>query len=132
VGTERFDPTCGRSPIGRKLRYPILDNGTFGLGWNGASPCHSYGHRDIETRQVSSRRGRCSQYLPRAFESTSSGLRDCYALLWDPKLSKVVGLAGSGCSPKSLSLENVRSRSKNGVIPKLGGSRSLIGGPMGL
>ena len=54
-------------------------------------------------------------------EPTSSGLGgDCYAMVWDPKMSKVVGLAGSGRSPKSLSLETVRARSKDGVIPKLG------------
>jgi gamma-glutamyltranspeptidase / glutathione hydrolase len=54
-------------------------------------------------------------------EPTSSGLGgDCYAMLWDPKMGKVVGLAGSGRSPRSLSLETVRSRSKGGVIPKLG------------
>ena len=54
-------------------------------------------------------------------EPTSSGLGgDCYAMVWDPKVSKVVGLAGSGRSPKSLSLETVRARSKDGVIPKLG------------
>lgn len=54
-------------------------------------------------------------------EPTSSGLGgDCYAMVWDPKLNKVVGLAGSGRSPKSLSLETVRQRAVNGVIPKLG------------
>ena len=54
-------------------------------------------------------------------EPTSCGLGgDCYAMIWDPKLSKVVGLAGSGRSPKSLSLETVRQRAVNGVIPKLG------------
>lgn len=54
-------------------------------------------------------------------EPTSSGLGgDCYAMVWDPKLGKVVSLAGSGHSPKSLSLETVRERSKNGVIPRLG------------
>jgi gamma-glutamyltranspeptidase/glutathione hydrolase len=54
-------------------------------------------------------------------EPTSSGLGgDCFAFVWDPKLGKVVSLAGSGRSPKSLSLETVRSRAKNGVIPKLG------------
>ncbi len=54
-------------------------------------------------------------------EPTSSGIGgDCYAMIWDPKISKVVGLAGSGRSPKSLSLEKVRARSKNGLIPKLG------------
>lgn len=54
-------------------------------------------------------------------EPTSSGLGgDCYAMVWDTKANKVVGLAGSGRSPKSLSLETVRSRAINGVIPKLG------------
>jgi gamma-glutamyltranspeptidase / glutathione hydrolase len=54
-------------------------------------------------------------------EPTSSGLGgDCYALLWDPKAGAVMGLAGSGRSPKSLSLETVRARAKNGVIPPLG------------
>ena len=54
-------------------------------------------------------------------EPTSSGLGgDCYAFVWDPKERKVEGLAGSGPSPKSLSLETVRSRAKNGAIPALG------------
>jgi gamma-glutamyltranspeptidase / glutathione hydrolase len=54
-------------------------------------------------------------------EPTSAGLGgDCYVLMWDPKLGKVVGLAGSGRSPKSLSLETARSRAKNGVLPSLG------------
>lgn len=54
-------------------------------------------------------------------EPTSAGLGgDCYVLMWDPKLGKVVGLAGSGRSPKSLSLEMARSRAKNGVLPSLG------------
>ncbi len=54
-------------------------------------------------------------------EPTSSGLGgDCYALLWDPKAGEVMGLAGSGRSPKSLTLDTVRARSKNGVIPPLG------------
>jgi gamma-glutamyltranspeptidase/glutathione hydrolase len=54
-------------------------------------------------------------------EPTSSGLGgDCYALLWDSKAGEVMGLAGSGRSPKSLSLETVRARAKHGVIPPLG------------
>ena len=45
-------------------------------------------------------------------EPTSSGLGgDCYIMLWDPKLAKVVGLAGSGRSPQGLTLETVRARS---------------------
>ena len=54
-------------------------------------------------------------------EPTSSGLGgDCYAMLWDPKQAKVVGLAGSGRSPQGLSLETVRARSPAGVLPKVG------------
>src|SRR5580698_6707968 len=54
-------------------------------------------------------------------EPTSSGLGgDCYAMIWDPKQAKVVGLAGSGRSPQGLSLETARSRAVNGVLPKLG------------
>jgi gamma-glutamyltranspeptidase / glutathione hydrolase len=61
--------------------------------------------------------GACLGFL----EPTGSGLGgDCYALLWDPKVAKVMGLAGSGRSPRSLSLETVRSRSKSGVIAAYG------------
>src|ERR1700759_2818065 len=54
-------------------------------------------------------------------EPTSSGIGgDCYAMIWDPKLNKVVSLAGSGRSPKALTLETVRARSPKGVIAPLG------------
>ncbi|HEY1987740.1 MAG TPA: gamma-glutamyltransferase family protein [Terracidiphilus sp.] len=54
-------------------------------------------------------------------EPTSSGLGgDCFAFVWDPKAGKVMSLAGSGRSPKSLTLDTVRARAKDGVIPKLG------------
>jgi gamma-glutamyltranspeptidase/glutathione hydrolase len=54
-------------------------------------------------------------------EPTSAGLGgDCYAMLWDPKASKVIGLAGSGRSPKSLSLALVREHSPKGMIAGLG------------
>lgn len=45
---------------------------------------------------------------------------DCYVMLWDPKTRQVMGLNGSGRSPKGLSLETVRARSKDGVIPSWG------------
>ncbi len=41
-------------------------------------------------------------------------------MVWDPKQRKVVGLAGSGRSPRALSLETVRSRAQNGQLPPLG------------
>ena len=54
-------------------------------------------------------------------EPTSSGLGgDCYAMVWDPKTKKVQGLAGSGESPRALTLEIARSRAKNGALPPLG------------
>lgn len=46
---------------------------------------------------------------------------DCFVLLWDPKTKKVMGLNGSGRSPKALSLETVRKRaSAKGTIPSYG------------
>ena len=45
---------------------------------------------------------------------------DCFVMLWDPKTKQVVGLNGSGRSPKGLSLETVRARAKNGMIPSYG------------
>ena len=54
-------------------------------------------------------------------EPTSCGIGgDAYAMVWDPKQQKVVGLAGSGASPHGLSLETVRARSKDGALPPLG------------
>jgi gamma-glutamyltranspeptidase/glutathione hydrolase len=54
-------------------------------------------------------------------EPTANGIGgDLYAMLWDPKAAKVVGIAGSGRSPRGLSLETVRSRAKEGVLPSYG------------
>ena len=54
-------------------------------------------------------------------EPTANGIGgDLYAMLWDPKARKVVGIAGSGRSPRGLSLDTVRSRAKNGVLPPYG------------
>ena len=54
-------------------------------------------------------------------EPTSSGIGgDCFAMLWDPKLAKVVGLVGSGASPRALTLEIARARARNGGLPPLG------------
>lgn len=55
-------------------------------------------------------------------EPTSCGIGgDVYAMLWDPAQRKVVGLAGSGRSPRGLSLETVRSRARpDGTLPPYG------------
>jgi gamma-glutamyltranspeptidase/glutathione hydrolase len=54
-------------------------------------------------------------------EPTSAGIGgDCFAFIWDPKLNKLVSLAGSGRSPNALTLDIVRSRAKNNAIAPLG------------
>ncbi len=54
-------------------------------------------------------------------EPVSSGLGgDCFAFVWDPKAGKLMGMASSGRSPKSLSLATVRGHAVNGHIPALG------------
>jgi gamma-glutamyltranspeptidase/glutathione hydrolase len=54
-------------------------------------------------------------------EPTANGIGgDLYAMLWDPKAAKVVGIAGSGRSPRGLSLETARSRTRKGVLPSYG------------
>ncbi len=54
-------------------------------------------------------------------EPVSSGLGgDCFAFVWDPKANKLAGMASSGKSPKSLTIETVRARAVHGHIPALG------------
>ena len=65
-------------------------------------------------------------------EPVSSGLGgDCYAMLWDPRAGKVVSMASSGKSPKSLSLATARSRAKQGVLPRLGAVTVSTPGALG-
>ena len=54
-------------------------------------------------------------------EPVSSGLGgDCFAFVWDPATRRLAGMASSGRSPKSLTLETVRAHARNGAIPPLG------------
>ena len=65
-------------------------------------------------------------------EPVSAGLGgDCFALLWDPKQSKVISMASSGKSPKSLSLATARSRAKQGVLPRYGAVSVSTPGALG-
>ena len=45
---------------------------------------------------------------------------DAFALLWDPEARQVVGLNGSGRSPRSLTLETQRAKARAGLIPSHG------------
>ena len=45
---------------------------------------------------------------------------DAFAMVWDPKAKNVVGLNGSGRSPRGLTLETQRARAKNGLIASHG------------
>jgi gamma-glutamyltranspeptidase/glutathione hydrolase len=54
-------------------------------------------------------------------EPTACGVGgDVFALVWDPAARKVVGLNGSGRSPRGLSLETQRQRSGGGCIGSFG------------
>jgi gamma-glutamyltranspeptidase/glutathione hydrolase len=55
-------------------------------------------------------------------EPTSCGIGgDVFAMLWDPAQRKVVGLAGSGRSPRGLSLATVRAHARrDGSLPSYG------------
>jgi len=65
-------------------------------------------------------------------EPTSCGLGgDCFAFVWNPKTQKLESMASSGKSPKGLSLETVRTRAKNGVIPKYGAVAVSTPGALG-
>ena len=54
-------------------------------------------------------------------EPTANGIGgDLYAMLWDPAAARVVGISGSGKSPRGLGLDTVRARAKDGVLPAYG------------
>ncbi|MEG3171853.1 gamma-glutamyltransferase [Sphingomonas sp. ZB1N12] len=124
AGEDRFlrpDVAAGDRPVGasfasRTAAYGI--NGAVGT----AHPLATQAGIDILRRGGSAvdaaiAINACLGFL----EPTSSGIGgDAYAMIWDLKQRKVVGLAGSGASPRGLSLETVRSRARGGALPPLG------------
>ncbi len=53
---------------------------------------------------------------------------DCFVMLWDPELKKVVGLNGSGRSPRALTLATQRERARDGLIWRYGASAVSVPG----
>jgi gamma-glutamyltranspeptidase/glutathione hydrolase len=62
-------------------------------------------------------------------EPTGNGIGgDAFVMLWDPQQRKVVSLNGSGRSPRSLRLEDLQRRAKNGKIPSYGAAPVSVPG----
>jgi gamma-glutamyltranspeptidase/glutathione hydrolase len=53
---------------------------------------------------------------------------DCFVMLWDTKQNKVVGLNGSGRSPRALTLETQRQRARDGYIWRYGAAAVSVPG----
>ncbi|MGD0490965.1 MAG: gamma-glutamyltransferase family protein [Steroidobacteraceae bacterium] len=118
---ERYDVRAGDRPAGASFASRSAVYGRSGA----AGTAHPYA--TLTAIEILKRGGSAADAAVAAaaclgfLEPTGSGLGgDCYALIWDPKLTKLVGLAGSGRSPKSLSLDTVRSRSPHGLIAPYG------------
>jgi gamma-glutamyltranspeptidase/glutathione hydrolase len=123
-GAERFlrpDVHAGDRPVGASFASRSAVYGMSGAAGT-AQPLATMAGIDILKRGGSAvdaaiAINACLGFL----EPTSSGIGgDCFVMLWDPKAVKVMGLAGSGKSPHSLTLETARSRAKNGALPPLG------------
>jgi gamma-glutamyltranspeptidase/glutathione hydrolase len=62
-------------------------------------------------------------------EPVSNGVGgDCFVMLWDPKTKKVVGLNGSGHSPRALTLDIQRQRARDGYIWRYGATAVSVPG----
>jgi gamma-glutamyltranspeptidase/glutathione hydrolase len=62
-------------------------------------------------------------------EPVSNGVGgDCFVMLWDPAKKTVVGLNGSGRSPRGLSLAEQRRRAVNGYISRYGATAVSVPG----
>ena len=124
AGVERFirpDVHAGDRPVGASFGSRSAVYGVNGAAGS-AQPLATLAAIEILKRGGSAVDAAVAMNACLGFlEPTSAGIGgDCFAMLWDPKAKKVVGLAGSGSSPHGLSLETVHSRAKNGAIPPLG------------
>ena len=124
AGEDRFvrpDVHAGDRPVGASFASRTAAYGTSGAAGS-AHPLATQAGIDILRRGGSAvdaaiTINACLGLL----EPTSSGIGgDMYAMIYDPKQRKVVGIAGSGASPRGLSLETARARARNGALPPLG------------
>ena len=125
----RPDVTAGDRPVGASFA-----SRTAAYGLNGAAgtshPLATQAGIDILKRGGSAvdaaiAINACLGFL----EPTACGIGgDCYAMIWDPKVKKVVGLAGSGKSPVGLDFATAKSRTKGGVLPPLGATSVSVPG----
>jgi len=118
---ERYDVRAGDRPAGASFASRSAVYGCSGA----AGTAHPYA--TLTAIEILKRGGSAADAAVAAaaclgfLEPTGSGIGgDGYALIWDPKISKLAGLAGSGRSPTSLSLDMVRSRSPHGLIAPYG------------
>ena len=123
-GAERFvrtDVRAGDRPVGASFASRTAVYGTSGA-CGSAHPYATMAGLDILKRGGSAVDAAVAINASLGFlEPTSSGLGgDCFAMVWDPKQNKLMGLAGSGGSPRGLSLDTVRQHAVQGAIPALG------------
>jgi gamma-glutamyltranspeptidase/glutathione hydrolase len=118
---ERFDVRAGDRPAGASFA-----SRSAALGHSGAAGT-AHPLATLTAIETLKRGGSAADAAIAAaaclgfLEPTGSGLGgDCYVLLWDPTRAELTGLAGSGRSPRSLSLETVRARATGGIIPAYG------------
>ena len=117
----RPDVHAGDRPVGASFASRSAVYGTHGAAGS-AHPLATLAAIDILKKGGSAIDAAVAMNACLGFlEPTSSGIGgDCFCMLWDPQAKKVMGLAGSGASPRGLNLETVRSRARNGAIPALG------------
>ncbi len=118
---ERFDVRAGDRPSGASFASRSAAIGSSGAAGT-AHPLATLTAIETLKRGGSAADAAIAAAACLGFlEPTGSGLGgDCYVLLWDPSEARLQGLAGSGRSPRSLSLETVRARSREGLIPPYG------------